>query len=132
MTHGPTAEIILVVDDDNSIREMIEVILCGAGYHVLTAEDGFEALRLARSTPRVDLLVSDLEMPRMRGDELATEFACLYPAVPVLFVTSSTGPIKTSVPFEFHTKPFTVLELRNCVRRALRSRSALPQISHAV
>ncbi len=131
MTRSTTAETILVVDDNRAIRELMEVILCSAGYHVLTAGDGTEALRLARNTPRIDLLLSDLEMPRMRGDELATEFSRLHPSASVLFVTSSAGPIETMVPFEFRAKPFTVSELRDSVRRALRTRPAFAEMTHA-
>lgn len=119
-----TAETILVVDDSEALRELIEVILGMAGYRVFTAGNGPDALRLARRLPRIDLLLSDLEMPGMRGDELATRLARLYRSIPVLFVSSSDGPIETTEKFEFLAKPFTVAALRDCVRRALRMHPA--------
>jgi CheY-like chemotaxis protein len=125
------AETILVVDDEWAIREVIEVILIRAGYRVLTAGDGAEALRMARDTPGIALLVSDLEMPRMRGDALATRFSRLHPSASVLFVSSSNGPIETTVPFTFLGKPFTLAQLRDAVRGALRSRPALAEVSQA-
>lgn len=120
MNSSTTAETILVVDDNEKIRELFEVILCAAGYRVLTANSGTEALRLARRIPHIDLLLSDLEMPGMRGDELATRFSHLHPSTPVLFVSGSNGPIETPVSFEFLTKPFTIADLRASVRRALK------------
>ena len=118
----PTTAATIVVDDDHdSIRELIEVILCRAGYHVLTAENGSEALRLARGLSHIDLLLTDLEMPGMRGDMLAARFARLHPSAPVLFVTSSDGPIEIPGPIEVLAKPFTVAGLRDTVRNVLRA-----------
>jgi two-component system OmpR family response regulator len=131
MTQSTTAATILVVDDNRELCELMEVILCCAGYDVLTAGNGAEALRLARNTPRIDLLLSDVDMPHMRGDELATRFARLHPSAPVVFVSSSDGPIKTTEPFEFVTKPFTVAALRDSVRRVLRTRPAFSEPSRA-
>jgi CheY-like chemotaxis protein len=121
---------ILVVDDVPVLCELIEVILCSAGYCVLTAQNGADALRIARNTPRIDLLLSDLEMPRLRGDELATKIATLHPAVPIIFVSSSNRRIETTQPFEFLAKPFTVAELRGTVRRALRTPLACSENSN--
>ncbi|MGB8169013.1 MAG: response regulator [Chthoniobacteraceae bacterium] len=78
MIPSTTAETIPAVDDHESMCELIEVILGRAGYRVLTATNGADALRLARATPQIDLLVSDIEMPRMRGDELAARFAAVW------------------------------------------------------
>jgi CheY-like chemotaxis protein len=131
MIQSTNAETILVVDDNGPLREMIEVILCSAGYRGLAAENGTEALRLARNTPRIDLLLSDLEMPTMRGDALATLFSRLHPSAPILFVSSSIGPIETPQPFEFLAKPFNVAQLRDAVRHALRAQSTFAQSTHA-
>jgi two-component system, cell cycle sensor histidine kinase and response regulator CckA len=114
-----TGETILVVDDNNALRDLMETILVRGGYHVLTARDGMEALGLAGNTLRIDLLLSDLEMPAMRGEELAARFTRLHPATPVLFVSSADGPREAGTPFQFCAKPFTFAELRDSVRRAL-------------
>jgi CheY-like chemotaxis protein len=129
MIPSTTAETILVVDDCKPLCELIEVILCSAGYRVLTAENGNEALRLARQTPEIDLLLSDIEMPQMRGDELASRFAALHPSAPVVFVSSATTPIEAAVPFTFVPKPFTTADLRATVRRALHTRPALAALA---
>ena len=120
MNSSTTAETILVVDDDRPLLELIEVILLRAGYDVLTASDGDEALQCARDTERIDLLLTDLEMPGMDGCELASRFAAFHPAAPVVFATTLTRRIETTEPFTFLAKPFTTDELRGAVRRALR------------
>jgi CheY-like chemotaxis protein len=131
MIPNTTAGNVLVVDDCEPLRELMEVILCRAGYQVLAAANGNEALHLARTTPQVDLLLSDLEMPGMRGEELATHFARLHPEAPVVFVSSSGGPIQPPKPFEFVAKPFSIDTLREAVRRALETRPALATTSEA-
>ena len=129
MILSTAGETILVVDDHGALRGMMELILSSAGYRVLTAESGLDALLIARDAPRIDLLVSDLEMPHMRGDELATRFARLHPLVPILFASSSDRAINTTQPFDFLAKPFTVAELCDSVRRALRARPVIAETS---
>lgn len=120
MNTSTTDGTILLVDDCRQLRELMEVILVRDGHEVLTAANGTEALEIARRTPKVDLLVSDIEMPGMFGGELADHFADLHPLTPILFVSSSVGRIDTSVPYAFLPKPFTVAELRDAVGHALR------------
>lgn len=118
-----TMETILLVDDGVPVRELVEVILCRTGYRVLTAPDGASALRVARCEETIDLLLTDLEMPGMRGDTLASRFAKLHPQAAIIVATSSTGTIKTEAAYDFLAKPFNAAELRDKVRRALRKRS---------
>src|SRR5580765_8268913 len=74
---------ILVVDDEPSLREVLEELLTGAGYLVATAEDGFDALlHLKRSVPNV--IISDLNMPRMSGFELLSVVRRRFPQVSVI------------------------------------------------
>ena len=121
-------ETILVVDDSEAVCEVIEILLCRAGYRVLTATNGSDALQIALETPEIDLLMSDIEMPGMRGDELAAHFSRLNPAVPIVFVARAeeahcaNGAEKRA---SFLPKPFTVAELRDTVLHALRSRRIL-------
>jgi DNA-binding response OmpR family regulator len=61
--------IVLVVDDDRSIRHLMAVMVAQDGYAALEAESGAEAIRLAEANP-IDLLVTDVEMPGMNGPEL--------------------------------------------------------------
>ena len=127
MIPSTIAGTILVVDDCEVLCELYEVLLCRMGYRVLTATTGAEALQVARTFPKIDLLISNVEMPEMLGDELAMRLASQHPSVSVLFLSIFNDPIDTAEPFEFLTKPFTVDELRNSVRRALRSRPALAE-----
>lgn len=132
MTNGSTAaETILVVDDSEGVREVVSLVLCRAGYRVLTACNGDHALRLANGHGPIDLLVTDIEMPRMRGDELASHFARLHPGAGIIFVSSSRTPIERPAQSEFITKPFHIDHLRQTVRRALRRRMAAADESAA-
>lgn len=62
-------QIVLVVDDDRSIRQLMAVMVAQDGYVALEAENGAEAIRLAEANP-IDLLVTDVEMPGMSGPDL--------------------------------------------------------------
>ena len=62
-------QIVLVVDDDRSIRQLMAVMVAQDGYAALEAENGAEAIRLAEANP-IDLLVTDVEMPGMSGPDL--------------------------------------------------------------
>ena len=80
---------ILVVDDTRSMRKMVAAVLEGAGYEVAEAEDGVEALELARN--RVfDLVVTDHNMPRMDGVTLVRELRALPDYDPVALLVLST------------------------------------------
>lgn len=125
----PTTEgTVLVVDDCQQLRELIEVLLIRSGHRVLTAANGAEALAIAREARDIDLLLSDVEMPVMNGGKLAEHFVKLHPTAPVLFVSSSDERVATTVPFEFLLKPFTIAHLRDAVGRALRKRQSSPAV----
>jgi CheY-like chemotaxis protein len=125
MDTPPNVETILVVDDHHALCELIEVILTRVGYQVLLAASATEALDRARVTPRIDLLVTDWELPGMRGDELANCFARLHPSAAIVFISSWTGPFKTDEPHEYLAKPFTVAKLRETVRTALEKQARI-------
>lgn len=101
---------ILVVDDDQSILEVLEARLQAAGYRVYRASSGPEALDLLKSKP-VDVLVSDMKMPEMSGMELFAEAAAILPHLPVIFLTAY-GTIPDAVTavkagaIDYLTKPF--------------------------
>lgn len=79
---------ILIVDDEPSIREFFHLVLSEAGYAVASASDGEEALGVPGP---FDLLLTDLMMPRMSGDELARQMRTRDPDVKVLYVTAYSG-----------------------------------------
>lgn len=68
---NPSPRIVVLVDDEASIRVLAGHILRRNGFTVLEASNGMEALRILKSTPSVQLLISDVEMPEMRGTELS-------------------------------------------------------------
>jgi CheY-like chemotaxis protein len=80
---------ILVVDDSITIRTLQHNILDSAGYRVLVAGDGEEALELLQPEPHVDLIITDIQMPRMDGAELCRRLRQgRHAATPVVMVTS--------------------------------------------
>src|SRR5947199_191133 len=82
-------ETLLVVDDDAEIRKLEVRALSKLGYKVLQAPDPVEALRLAATTPAIDLLLTDFDMPHANGLELARQFRAVHPKAPVLVVSGS-------------------------------------------
>lgn len=121
---------ILVVDDCAGVCEVIHILLSRVGYHVLTATNGHDALRLARRTPEIDLLLCNSEMPGMRGEEVAVRFEVLHPSAPVVFLSSYDASPDPAEACEIIPKPFTLAQLRDTVHRALRTRPARAEIAH--
>lgn len=81
---GPTA---LVVDDEESVRRFVNRALREAGYQTTLAADGPEAIQLASKGQTFDILVTDVLMPKMTGDELARRLRQLEPGLKVLYLT---------------------------------------------
>jgi len=121
-------ETVLVVEDDPAVRRVTTDALRGAGYQVLAAMNGYEALDLARAdAPRLDLCVTDVVMPGLNGKEVADELRRLRPTLPVLFVSGypqdvvgARGLLEGS---ELLLKPFTPAALLRRVRALLDERS---------
>lgn len=85
------SETILLVEDEESIREFVTSILDEFGYKVLEASNGIQALEIAEKVEKsIDLLLSDIRMPLMSGPELAVKIRSLYPDIRVLFVSGHT------------------------------------------
>lgn len=81
---------VLIVDDDDSVRNALYKILEGGGYDVLSASSGREALEICgKSSHPIDLLVTDYNMPGMNGLELARECSAVNPELIVLYVSGS-------------------------------------------
>ena len=123
----PSGQAILVVDDNQAVRELTVMLLEDAGYNVSTAADGQDALQLLESGLRVELVISDVVMPKMSGRELAGRLRDIAPDLPVLFVSGYTekgartnGHIEESI--EFLQKPYTATDLRKAVSKALAQR----------
>ena len=78
---------VLVVDDEEPVRKFVERVLGDAGYQIEVAGDGSEALEVAQKIGQFEILVTDLMMPRMSGDELARRLRQSEPALKVLYLT---------------------------------------------
>jgi two-component system, cell cycle sensor histidine kinase and response regulator CckA len=122
---APTG-VILVVDDQESVRAILRRQLSDRGHTVLEAGDGAEALHLVRRRNGVvDLILSDVVMPQMNGTELATHIGVEFPDIPVVLMSAFTpggvariGHGETIVPVL--KKPFDALQLAEIVDLALR------------
>jgi two-component system, cell cycle sensor histidine kinase and response regulator CckA len=110
--------VILVADDEVPVRDFIRYILETAGYAVLTAADGEQALHVSRTFPTtIHLLVSDVLMPKLGGVALREQILRERPAMKVLLMS---GTIEHPVEgVEFLRKPFQAETLRDHVRRLL-------------
>jgi PAS domain S-box-containing protein len=109
------SETVLVVEDDPDVRRFVREVLDQQGYRVLEAEDGFAALESAKRE-RVDLVISDVIMPRMSGAELADVLKVMQPAPRVLFITGYPGEVVAADPL---MKPFSIGDLTRRVRSLL-------------
>jgi PAS domain S-box-containing protein len=120
-----SGETVLVAEDDPSVRALVKSVLERNGYRVLAAADGQAALEVARKEKgRIDLLLSDVIMPRMNGRALRDALCVLYPGLRVLFMSGYTGDALTGLggldgDVALVPKPFTPDVLLDGVRKAL-------------
>jgi two-component system cell cycle sensor histidine kinase/response regulator CckA len=123
-TEEPGSNTILLVDDEQAVRSIVVKILRRAKYNVLEAEDGDAALRIAGSHPgKIDLLLSDMYMPGLRGPEVAQALAPKCPGLRVLFMSGyADQDSRSGVPVgaNFLNKPFSGKELTAAVEAALK------------
>ncbi len=118
-------ETILLVEDEETVRALSRHILLDCGYQVLEAHQGEEAIRLASEhTGQIDLLVTDVVMPRLGGRAVADQLKQLHPQLKVLYLSGYTddavvrhGVLEQDVPFL--QKPFTPAALAQRVREVL-------------
>ncbi len=119
------SSVILAVDDSASMRQMVRFTLQGAGYEVVQAADGIEALEYAKTHP-ASLVITDVNMPRMDGITLVRELRSLphYKGVPVLVLTTESGQDmktrgKEAGATGWIVKPFNPEQLLATVNRVL-------------
>jgi DNA-binding NtrC family response regulator len=118
---------ILVVDDEPNLRRVLGAQLSRDGYEVHAVEDGEAALRILQEQ-YIDVLITDLRMPRLDGLELLRRALALEPELPVVIITAH-GTVDNAVEalksgaFDYITKPFDQNEVRNVVKKALRTRA---------
>ena len=109
---------VLVVDDQDVVRDVIRLTLEGAGYTVLDAASPNDALALVRDNGPIDLLVTDVVMPEMDAFELADRVVSKLPGVRVLYTSGYTD---AGAEGPFIQKPFTPAELVEKVSTVLAS-----------
>ncbi len=118
---------ILVVDDEESIREFLEIMLKKEGYEVTLAEDGLKAKELVQKKS-FDMIISDLQMPNMTGIELLKFIRQNYPEILFMMITAF-GTTETAVEamkmgaYDYLTKPFKIDEVRINISNALKSKN---------
>ena len=118
-------EVVLVVEDQRAVRQLVSRMLVRHGYTVLEAGGAAEALTLfEQHRATVDLLLTDVVMPKMGGPELANQLCALKPGLRVIFISGFTGEdISRRGPLARNAtiveKPFTAAALLQAVRDAL-------------
>jgi PAS domain S-box-containing protein len=125
-------ETILFVEDEQSVRELVREYLSSCGYSVLEASDGVQALEIAAMHPGViQLLITDVVMPRLSGRQLATQIASSRSNLKVLYISGYTddsvfrhGVLEGGM--EFLQKPFNLKALAQKIRAILDGEAATP------
>ncbi len=128
------SETILFVEDEQSVRELVREYLSAQGYGVLEASDGVQALDIAAAHPGViQLLITDVVMPRLSGRELANQIATAGRDLKVLYISGYTddsifrhGVLEGGM--EFLQKPFNLRTLAQKIREILDSEPATPAL----
>jgi PAS domain S-box-containing protein len=124
---GGRGETVLIVEDEPAMREVTRRILSRSGYHVIVAASGHEAIEIAaRHTGDIDVLLTDVVMPRMLGKEAAERIRALRPGVQVLFmsgyaqgVLDCRGVVEVGV--NLIQKPFSEAQLLVTLRQIIAS-----------
>jgi len=114
---------VLVVDDTAPLCDLVARRLSAMGFRVLTANDGTGAQQIVRSetAAEIDLLLTDVQMPGMRGDELADWFSHERPQARVLFMSGNPDSLSDTRKVALLAKPFSHEELKAAVRAAFAS-----------
>ena len=124
-------ETVLVVEDEEIVRDLVCDVLTEQGYNVLCASDGVEAISLAgKFDGRIHLLITDVIMPHMNGPELADKLSISRPETKILFVTGYSdndigdhGVLDPQI--ELLQKPFTPQTLSRKIRDVIEDRSGV-------
>ena len=117
---------ILVVDDEKAIRDGCHRVLTGKGYEVVTAENGRIALDILSKKP-IDIILLDLKMPVLGGEEVLKIIRKTYPDIPAIIITGH-GTVDTAVvcmkngAYDFVTKPFQIDQFLLTITRAAEKR----------
>jgi two-component system cell cycle sensor histidine kinase/response regulator CckA len=125
-SRGSAGLSVLVVDDEAAVRRFASRVLARDGFEVLEAVDGAEALELFQNgNPPVDLVVSDIVMPRLNGVELTEALSRTHPSIPVIlmsgYANTALSEMGIATPCGILTKPFAaerlLAEVHRCTGR---------------
>jgi two-component system, cell cycle sensor histidine kinase and response regulator CckA len=127
---------VLLADDDPQIRAFLQASLRARQYLVDLASDGVEALDVVeRLGGTVNLLITDIKMPRMDGVSLARAVAQILPRLPVLFISGWADPLEEpewqKPQYAFLRKPFLPKALVSCIEELLARSSAASAAAHS-
>jgi len=120
------APVVLLVEDEPTLSRVFEHILTDAGYDVIVCANGLNALDLVEcGVTRIDVVVSDVGLPGLRGDKLASELRQLRPALPIVLMTGYSAVVAPGNEDALGVagileKPITIEDLLATVRDALR------------
>ena len=126
-TPSAGTETILLIEDDDSVREIARRVLARAGYTVIEARYGSEALELADGNPSIDAVLSDVVMPGLSGPEVVGRLQARRPELAAVFMSGyapeSEGPLGGA---DLVRKPFTGPQLLEALRKAIDARWPIP------
>jgi signal transduction histidine kinase len=113
-------ETILIVDDEEMVITLAEMVLKSRGYRVLTATSGEKALEVFANTKSlIDLLITDMVMPKMNGRELIEKVRTISPTTRVLCATACSRSVMAEKQLDFLPKPFTAQQLLRKTKETL-------------
>jgi DNA-binding response OmpR family regulator len=129
---SPPGLAILVLDDDDQVRETISTVLGEAGFEITTAATGWEAVALIEEKP-FDLVVADIQLPGgLDGLDMARHVRLRHPALKCLFISGARDPVVCDPELDdFVAKPFRPHELLGCVWKVLRGNQPYPRLDIA-
>jgi two-component system response regulator PilR (NtrC family) len=118
---------ILIVDDDQSLREFLEILLAKEGYDVYSKSSGEKALQLLNKED-ISLVITDVRMPGIDGMSLLKQIKNKYPDIPVILITAFAS-LDTAMlamkegAWDYLAKPFRIEEIREVVSKAIKARA---------
>jgi len=125
----PEHPTVLIVDDEAPVRDVQSKMLSQAGYEIIAVGTAAKALETIREKSTIDLVIADVHMPEMNGDEMARHIRAIRPDLKILFVTGFSDTLFANQPVlwdhqAFLDKPFTRQGLLEAVTLLLKGRLA--------
>jgi two-component system chemotaxis response regulator CheY len=119
---------VLIVDDQVYVRQAVRLVLTKAGYDVIEAEDGAQAIHILgehQNASNVDTIICDLQMPNVDGDQAITYFKRQHPQIPLIILTGApdfvlTEVLKSQGITDYLIKPVTDKRLLEVIRASVR------------